>query len=129
MSENKNAKSEKLDIEALRESLKEELLKESLKLELLKELSAERNKLTLSPPDPFMEEYVEVQLFRDGKDYRDDVFVSCNGENCLIKRGVPVRIKRKFALILEQSTRQEVSAAEYQEARKREFFENPLACD
>jgi len=109
MSDNKTVKNEKLDIEAL------------------KEISAGKNQPAAA--DPFMEEYVEVQLFRDGKDYRDDVFVSCNGENCLIKRGVPVRIKRKFALILEQSARQEVCAAEYQEARKREFFENPLACD
>ena len=118
MSDNKAVKTEKFDIEALKASLREEILKE---------INAQKNQP--APIDPCMEEYVEVQLFRDGKDYRDDVFVSCNGENCLIKRGVPVKIKRKFALVLEQSARQEASAAEYQEARQREFFENPLACE
>ncbi len=58
-----------------------------------------------------LEEYVDVELFRDGDRYKDDVFVAVGGENCLIKRGEPVRVKRKFALALEQSRRQDVAAA------------------
>ncbi|MBQ1948086.1 MAG: hypothetical protein II359_05700 [Clostridia bacterium] len=56
-----------------------------------------------------MEEYVEVELIRDNGAYKDDVFVSVNGENCLIRRGVPVKIKRKFADVLEQSHQQDIA--------------------
>ena len=30
---------------------------------------------------------VEIELFRDNKDYKDDVFVAVNGESCVIARG------------------------------------------
>ena len=59
-----------------------------------------------------LDEYVEVELFRDNDRYKDDVFVAVGGENCLIKRGEPVRIKRKLALVLEQSRRQDIKTAE-----------------
>ncbi len=98
-----------------------EAIKNQLREELRGELLAKSTAPDTPVRDPYLEEYVEVQLFKDGKDYRDDVFVSCNGENCLIRRGVPVRIKRKFALILEQSARQDVTAAEYAQSRRREF--------
>ena len=58
-----------------------------------------------------LDEYVDIELFRDGDRYKDDVFVAVGGENCLIRRGEPVRIKRKFALALEQSRRQDIAAA------------------
>ena len=56
-------------------------------------------------PDPLagsdpMEEYVEVRLFKDSEKYSADVFVSVNGENCVVQRGVPVKIKRKFAEVI-----------------------------
>lgn len=57
-------------------------------------------------------EYVTVQLFRDSGKYADDVFVSVNGESCLIQRGIPVRIKRKFAEVLENSLRQDEQAVQ-----------------
>lgn len=56
--------------------------------------------------DP-MEDYVEIKLFHDGDKYKDDVFVSVNGENCLIRRGVPVKVKRKFAQVLDSSDKQD----------------------
>lgn len=59
-----------------------------------------------------LDEYVEIELFRDNDRYKDDVFVAVGGENCLIKRGEPVRIKRKLALVLEQSRRQDIKTAE-----------------
>ena len=55
--------------------------------------------------DP-MEEYVEVELFKDGGKYKDDVYVSVNGETCLVQRGVPVKIKRKFAEVIRESIEQ-----------------------
>lgn len=115
MSETKTVKKlDERELNALKEQLKEELRAE-LRGNGIKNTPAQHK------ADPYLEEYVEIQLFKDGKDYKDDVFVSCNGENCLIKRGVPVKIKRKFALILEQSAQQDVSAAEYAEERRREY--------
>lgn len=49
------------------------------------------------------EELVRIKLFKDGEKYKDDKFVSCNGENCVIKRGVYVDVKRKFVEILDNS--------------------------
>lgn len=58
------------------------------------------------------EELVTVRLFKDAKNYKDDVFVQVNGENCLIKRGETVQIKRKFAEALANSDRQDLAAAD-----------------
>lgn len=60
--------------------------------------------------DP-MEELVEVELFRDGGKYSSDVYVSVNGENCIVQRGVPVKIKRKFYEVIEQSIEQDQRTA------------------
>ncbi len=60
-------------------------------------------------PDP--EELVTVELFKDGEKYKDDVFVSVNGERVQIRRGVPVQVKRKFAEVLEHSHAQDMATA------------------
>lgn len=54
---------------------------------------------------------VPITLFKDNGKYRDDVFVAVNGESCQIQRGVEVKIKRKFALALENSRTQDMEAA------------------
>ena len=66
-------------------------------------------------------ELVEIELFKDNKDYKDDVFVAVNGESCNIKRGVKVKIKKKFARVLEQSRRQDIKTAEMMDAKADEF--------
>ena len=60
------------------------------------------------------EELVEVMLFKDTGRYSDDVFVSVNGENCIIKRGEKVKIKRKFKEVLDNSMAQSNAAADMQ---------------
>lgn len=64
----------------------------------------------------YMEEYVEVKLFKDNDKYKDDVFVSVNGENCVIKRGERVKIKRKFAEVLDHSEHQDYETSKLIEA-------------
>ncbi len=59
----------------------------------------------------YMNEYVDVKLFKDTGKYKDDVFVSVNGETCLIKRGERVKIKRKFAEVLDASDFQDYQTA------------------
>ena len=58
------------------------------------------------------EEYVDVKLFKDNDKYQDDVYVAVGNQNCIIKRGVPVRIKRKFYLALQQSDDQDFKTAQ-----------------
>ena len=58
-----------------------------------------------------MEEYVYITLFKDDNKYKDDVYVAVNGQNCRIQRGVPVKIKRKFALELAKSQHEDQRTA------------------
>ena len=69
----------------------------------------------------YLNEYVAVKLFRDNDRYKDDVYVAVNGQNCLIKRGEWVKIKRKFALVLDQSEIQDMQTAEYLEAEQSRY--------
>ena len=69
----------------------------------------------------FLEEYIAIKLFRDNDRYKDDVYVAINGKNCVIKRGEWVKIKRKFALVLDQSEIQDSKAAQLMEAEQNRF--------
>lgn len=71
--------------------------------------------------DPYLEEYIEVTLFKDNKDYKDDVFVSVNGESVQIKRGVPVKIKRKFKNVLDLSMKQDLKTASFIENESNKY--------
>lgn len=62
--------------------------------------------------DDYWNEEVEIQLFKDSGRYSDDVYVAVNGENCLIQRGKPVKVKRKFAEVLRQSMEQDNETAD-----------------
>lgn len=70
--------------------------------------------------DPY-EEYVKIELFKDGGRYKDDVFVGVNGDTCLIKRGEPVKIKRKFFEALKLSHEAEIRINEEQARLSEEF--------
>lgn len=67
------------------------------------------------------EELVEIKLFKDTGKYKDDVFVGCNGETIAIKRGERVKIKRKFAEILDHSEHQDYETAVLIEQKSKEW--------
>lgn len=69
----------------------------------------------------YLEEYIAIKLFKDNDRYKDDVYVAINGKNCVIKRGEWVRIKRKYALVLDQSEIQDSKAAALMEAEQNRF--------
>lgn len=73
------------------------------------------------------EALVEIELFRDNKDYKDNVFVAVNGESCLIQRGQKVKIKKKFADVLENSMRQDIKTARLMDNKSNEFFAEAAA--
>ena len=62
--------------------------------------------------DDYWNEEVEIQLFKDKARSSDDVYVAVNGENCLIQRGRPVKVKRKFAEALRLSMEQDNETAD-----------------
>ena len=74
----------------------------------------------------YWNELVKVKLFRDNNKYKDDVFVSVNGENCVIKRGIEVEIKRKFAEVLDKSDLQDYETSMLIEKKSSEFAKSEL---
>ena len=73
--------------------------------------------------EAYLNEYVAIKLFRDNDRYRDDVYVAVNGRNCVIKRGEWVKVKRKCALVLDQSEIQDMKTAELLEAEQKRYRE------
>ena len=69
----------------------------------------------------FWDEPVKVKLFKDNNKYKDDVFVAVNGENCVIKRGLEVEVKRKFAKVLDNSDLQDYETSMLIEKKSNEF--------
>lgn len=65
---------------------------------------------------------VEIELFRDNRDYKDNVFVAVNGESCVIARGKKVKIKKKFADVIENSMRQDIKTARLMDNKSDEFY-------
>ena len=70
---------------------------------------------------------VEIELFRDNKDYKDNVFVAVNGESCVIARGKRVKIKKKFASVIENSMKQDLKTARLMDNKSNEFFAEAAA--
>lgn len=101
-------KPEDLDLEALKDQLREELMAEMKK---------EQARPSAAPIDPRMEEYVEVMLFKGKGKYAEDLVVGVNGEFCNIKRGMRVKIKRKFAEVIDNSEFQDEQTLWLIEAR------------
>lgn len=88
-----------------------------------KRLAAEKAKEAAKEYEDYLNEYISVKLFKDNDRYRDDVYVAVNGQNCIIKRGEWVKIKRKFALVLDASEIQDMKTAEFIEREQRRFAE------
>jgi hypothetical protein len=92
------------------------------------ESAAEKAKFQafLREQEDWLDEYVEIKLFKDNDKYKDDVYVAINGKNCQIRRGVWTRIRRKFALLLDQSEIQDLRTAELMEREEGRFMEESL---
>ena len=79
------------------------------------------NEEELAAHKAYMNEEVEVKLFKDNGKYKDDVPVGCNGELIVIKRGERVKIKRKYAEILDNSEHQDYETSCLIEQKSKEF--------
>ena len=74
----------------------------------------------------YWNEPVEVKLFKDNNKYKDDVYVSVNDDNCVIKRGERVMVKRKFADLLDKSDMQDYETSLLIEKKSSEFSKSCL---
>lgn len=84
------------------------------------ELTEEQKKAN-DEREAYWNELVEVKLFKDNNKYKDDVYVAVNGENCVIKRGERVLVKRKFAEVLDTSDMQDYETSLLIEKKSNEF--------
>jgi hypothetical protein len=76
--------------------------------------------------EAYWNELVEVKLFKDNNKYKDDVFVAVNGENCVIKRGERVKVKRRFANVLDLSDMQDYETSLLIEKKSSEFAKSEM---
>ena len=70
---------------------------------------------------------VKVRLFKDNQNYTSDVFVSVNGENYLIKRGVTVDVPDYIAEVLENSQKEDENAVMRMEKAEKSYLEKSKA--
>ena len=113
-------------ISALKEEYEAKLLKKDAEIALLKNIEntkKEEKKRRIDAAEKYLNEYVSIKLFRDNDKYRDDVYVAVNGKNCVIKRGEWVKVRRKFALVIDQSEIQDLKTAEFLESQQKKFEE------
>ena len=75
----------------------------------------------IAAANKWLEEPVTIQLFKDGKDYKDDLFISVNNKRWQIKRGLPVTVPRKVMLLIADSEIQSIKAAEYSDQKQNEY--------
>ena len=87
---------------------------------------SEEDKKAKAEREAYWNELVEVKLFKDTNKYKDDVFVAVNGENCVIKRGEKVKIKRKFAEVLDLSDMQDYETSLLIEKKASEFAKSEM---
>ena len=111
------------EMEAMRADYEAKLAEKDAQLAEKKRaaVNAQRFKEFLAKQDEWLNEYVEVRLFKDNEKYKDDVYVAVNGHNCVIRRGVWTRIRRKFAMLLDQSEIQDLRTAELMEQESNRF--------
>jgi hypothetical protein len=100
-----------------------ELEAENARLRGEKKSAEERKAAAAAEYEKYLNEYISVKLFKDNDRYKDDVYVAVNGQNCIIKRGEWVRVKRKFALVLDASEIQDMRTAEFIEKEQKKFIE------
>lgn len=76
--------------------------------------------------EAYMNELVEVKLFKDNGKYKDDLVVGVNGELIVIQRGERVKVKRKYAEVLDNSDKQDYETSKLIEQKTGEWSKTGL---
>ena len=117
-------------INALKEEYEAKLLEKDAEIALLKNIDKakkDERKRRMAEAEKYLNDYVSIKLCKDNDKYRDDVYVAVNGKNCIIKRGEWVKVRRKFALVIDQSEIQDLKTAEFLEGQQKKFEEAAAA--
>ena len=69
----------------------------------------------------FLNELVDVRLFKDSDKYKNDLTVVVNGYGRTIKRGYLVQIPRYAAMVIDEHLRQEALIANKQDVMIQDF--------
>lgn len=81
----------------------------------------EEQKKAAEEEEAYYNEMVEIELFKDNGKYKSDVFVAVNGVGMMVPRGKKVKVKRKYALVIEDSLKQNKKAVDFMEMKVREL--------
>jgi hypothetical protein len=112
----------KKEMEEMREEYERRLAGASqLPTDSKKSIACENMRRMQKEQEDWLNEYVEIKLFKDNDRYKDDVYVAINGKNCVIRRGEWTRIRRKFAMLLDQSEIQDLHTAQMMENESEKF--------
>ncbi len=71
----------------------------------------------------YLNEKETIILVKDNERYSNDLTVTYNGKNYLIKRGVPVEIPRFLKLVIEDAYRQQMMASDFSRKLEEEFMD------
>lgn len=69
----------------------------------------------------YYNEEVEIELFKDSGKYKDDVFAAVNGVGINVPRGKKIKVKRKYALVIADSLKQDRKADDFIELKVKEL--------
>lgn len=75
----------------------------------------------------WMNEYIELKLFKDNDKYSGDVYAACNGRVTIIQRGVWVRVRRYISMIIDQSEIQDMLTAEMVQNKEQLYLRKQAA--
>ena len=133
MAEKKTKEAEAInlaDVQAQMEAMKAEMLAQ-VKAEAAKIIAdaqasaggklTEEQKKAAEEESAYYNEMVEVELFKDNGKYKDDVFVAVNGVGMMVPRGEKVKVKRKYAIAIENALKQGKTAFDFIELKVREL--------
>ena len=120
---------EKITLQKLKKEMEQMREEYEKRLADMQQLPAEEKKPQVSSAklqaikeqEGWLNEYVEIKLFKDNDKYKDDVYVAINGKNCVVRRGEWTRIRRKFAMLLDQSEIQDLRTAQMIEGESEKF--------
>lgn len=114
------------DVEAMKAEIIAQAKEEAAKIVAdakasVNENLSDKQKKAAEKEKEYYNELVEIELFKDNSKYKDDVFVAVNGVGCIVPRGKKVKIKRKYALALEDSMKQDMKTSDFIDLKMREL--------
>lgn len=116
VSEQENTTASSAELELL--EAQEKIAQLNVELEAEKKARAEAEQKTKEKEKvtetifPEEEERVTIKLFKDNKDYKDDLTVVVNGKAYRIQRGVEVSVPKSVAEVIEHSATQDEKTAQ-----------------